>query len=433
MSILLIEDDLSQKNRVATIVKSATQEEIVHASTLQYGIELLESSENEFSLIVCDYHGKSTSLIQCLLALKPNIPSILVSELLRDSLEKDLTKLITDLHGKVSPEYEKRPDSEFVRMNLTIFKLLQPLEANIYLRLGELKYLKIFKKDDTFSEEDLLRYLNKTKSEFFYVRHSEANRALDKQNEKIANLLKARTLNTEQTRTEVSTYIEIMQEVITKTGFTPQVQEMAKKTVNLTLKVLGNNPKLSSILKRMKREGSLYIPSHSLALAEIACSLACKVEWHSSSTFLKLSLAAFLHDLPVSNDKLAQVQTLKELNALKDLSAQEIQDYRQHPLKAADFAKQFREIPSDVDTIIAQHHERPDGSGFPRGLHHNQIQPLSALFIISHDLLVFLLERKEAKLRDFVTSRSGFYSSGIFGKLFRTIQVEFLNKRTSST
>ena len=41
----------------------------------------------------------------------------------------------------------------------------------------------------------------------------------------------------------------------------------------------------------------------------------------------------------------------------------------------------------DVSLIIRQHHEWPDGSGFPAHLKENQISALSAVFIICHSFL----------------------------------------------
>ena len=57
----------------------------------------------------------------------------------------------------------------------------------------------------------------------------------------------------------------------------------------------------------------------------------------------------------------------------------------------AAIARSVEEIPPDVDVIISQHHELPDGTGFPRGLNYQRITPLSTVFIVAHDLVRHLM------------------------------------------
>ena len=53
-------------------------------------------------------------------------------------------------------------------------------------------------------------------------------------------------------------------------------------------------------------------------------------------------------------------------------------------------------LPPDVDSIILEHHERPDGTGVPKQLTANQIKPLSSIFIFAHDIvdIIFSLEQQ---------------------------------------
>jgi hypothetical protein len=39
----------------------------------------------------------------------------------------------------------------------------------------------------------------------------------------------------------------------------------------------------------------------------------------------------------------------------------------------------------DVKDLVMQHHERPQGKGYPWGLKDNELNPLSNLFIICHE------------------------------------------------
>ena len=212
--------------------------------------------------------------------------------------------------------------------------------------------------------------------------------------------------------------LTVLSDVVQRLGFTEQVQIVAKKTSQVTIKLLGKTPNLSNILEKMKVDDGKYVTSHSLMLAEIAGGLACRVGWNSPATYLKLIMASFLHDLPFRNDKLAEVKELPKTAGIR-FTAKDIEEIRLHPIKAAQYVSQFRELPADIDTIIIQHHEQPDGRGFPIGLTHSQIHPLSALFIIAHDLLDFQLANPtEATLVKFQEAHADKYTQGQFKKLF---------------
>jgi hypothetical protein len=76
-----------------------------------------------------------------------------------------------------------------------------------------------------------------------------------------------------------------------------------------------------------------------------------------------------------------------------------------------------------------EHHERPDGTGFPRGLFHHQIAPLSALFIIAHDLLGYFLQKgKDTNMEEFIDTRAGLYTQGMFKKIFKAIEKDYMDK-----
>lgn len=222
-------------------------------------------------------------------------------------------------------------------------------------------------------------------------------------------------------------------EMSAKIGFTAEVQEITKANVLQTIALVKKAPRLSEILNRVRQEKSKYISSHSMMLAHVSCALATQMDWTNDMTYQKLTLAAFLHDSHLHNQDLAAVQTIKELESKNQLfTMEEIREFKEHPMKAAETARTFEEVPPDVDVIIVQHHERPDGSGFPRGLTHSRISPLSAVFIVAHDLVRFLLEKEiigslnSAAIDEFIRTHAPKYPLGSFRKVLaaaRTIQA----------
>jgi len=76
-----------------------------------------------------------------------------------------------------------------------------------------------------------------------------------------------------------------------------------------------------------------------------------------------LALAGFLHDIAL-NDLPADAE-----KNFDTLTVKQKEEFRNHPLNAVKYLRTKRmAITPDVQKIIEQHHERPDGSGYPKGL-----------------------------------------------------------------
>ncbi len=59
-----------------------------------------------------------------------------------------------------------------------------------------------------------------------------------------------------------------------------------------------------------------------------------------------------------------------------------------HPRKTAEQLRLHHQfIPTEVVLIVEQHHERPDGKGYPSGLTANRFNQLAAIFILCHEYI----------------------------------------------
>ncbi len=80
------------------------------------------------------------------------------------------------------------------------------------------------------------------------------------------------------------------------------------------------------------------------------------------------------------------------------------------------------ELPPDTDLIILQHHERPDGSGFPRGLTHTRIGTLASLFILAEDLVHHSARNGgRCDLHVFKEEYGPTYGAGHFKRVFKSL------------
>lgn len=326
--------------------------------------------------------------------------------------------------GRELPESDKQlTDADTCRIKTTLLIRVGQLQAGVYIRLSPTKYVKMFQEGDEFSEEDYTRILREKKIEHLYLRKDECSEFLLKFKNDLLQLLQAEVLSKNVNPELLEEVHETAQELLNKLGATREVQEVVKANVQVTIKAMGKSPRLADILKRIEIDREKYISSHSVLLPQIACTLAMTMDWKSESTLQKLALAAFLHDMPMTNHELAAVTNLTELTRRKaEFTEEESKQYKSHPVKGSEMAKQFQEVPPDVDTIILQHHERPDGSGFPRGLSHHHISPLAAVFIVAHDLVsaIYSIDTPFV-LEQFIENTKEQYHAGNFRKLHQQL------------
>ncbi|WP_372654941.1 HD domain-containing phosphohydrolase, partial [Halobacteriovorax sp.] len=102
--------------------------------------------------------------------------------------------------------------------------------------------------------------------------------------------------------------------------------------------------------------------------------------------------------------------------------------YKMHPIRSAEMLGGLSFIDNDIITMIEQHHESGDGSGFPRALTNTQITKLSCIFITSEFVTKRLLSRKtkDIKLfRDIIETIPQTNREGNFKEIFNSLDSFF--------
>jgi HD-GYP domain-containing protein (c-di-GMP phosphodiesterase class II) len=439
MSVLVYHPDSDVRSMLAFKLNAAFHLEILAVESPDEALAALEANHG-IQLIICEQTDGSESLLHRLAVQKVKIPCIIChqDELQGVSGFADLMVIGFVEESKIAEGIEKLireliqnrtvlpGDSNlaFCPIGTSLLIRVSPLKADIYIRLSSKKLIKLFREGDDFNLEDLKKYYQKKKVETMYLRRSETGEFLQKLTDELRNLLNSSDFDEKSSREIASAAHETLRELSHRVGFTPEIQEAAKQAVALSVKSMGKSPRLNQVLKRIQSEADSYISSHSMKVAHVACSIAEGIDWKSETTFHKLTLAAFFHDFTLHNQELAAIQTLEELEKSKDqFSEQEIQSFRLHPIKAGELVRSLSEVPPDVDLIVSQHHERADGSGFPRKATGARIGALSAIFIISHDLVHFMIQAGDQfKLEKFLKIYYSSYSGSHFRKAFQALK-----------
>jgi HD-GYP domain-containing protein (c-di-GMP phosphodiesterase class II) len=312
----------------------------------------------------------------------------------------------------------------FFRISAPLLLRTDPLVSDVYIRLSELKFVKLFHRGDQFTEEDHAKYHERKGISHFYARKDDAEHICSKVTEKLEGLLTAGQTDRETVAAASVEALISTQEIINQVGMTPEVQRMVRTNMDLVLKEMQESPAFSTIMKSMVLDKGKYIAAHSHILSEVSCALAAIAGWSSDTSFKKLIMASFLHDMGMSDNRLCRVKNLQELSQrIGEFGPHAVEEYRSHPKRAAVLIQGMREVPADVDKIILQHHELPIGTGFPNQLTHVHIHPLASVLIVAHDLVDWMLDHPGSfEIKDFIDSKEESYRAGNFRKVLSAVR-----------
>lgn len=118
--------------------------------------------------------------------------------------------------------------------------------------------------------------------------------------------------------------------------------------------------------------------NHTSITTLLALLIAKELKWTSPAILQKVALTGLLHDIGMK-----ELPESARCTHPGHLSYRDRIVYNTHADKSA---AEFGKIPgaaNDVLLAIQQHHERLDGSGFPRGLRSGKIQPLAMLIAVA--------------------------------------------------
>jgi PAS domain S-box-containing protein len=141
--------------------------------------------------------------------------------------------------------------------------------------------------------------------------------------------------------------------------------ERLRRTVDGTVQAMG----------QLVESRDPYTAGHERRVALLACAIADRLGW-SEAEIDELATAALVHDI----GKIAVPAEI--LSRPGKLSETEFSLIKGHPWTAHEILAPIA-FTSDVAEIVLQHHERLDGSGYPRGLRDGEILPAARVLAIA--------------------------------------------------
>lgn len=148
----------------------------------------------------------------------------------------------------------------------------------------------------------------------------------------------------------------------------------ARRSVSTIADSLEKNIAAMVWLTRIKRADE-YTAQHCVNVAILSMGLAQALEWQQDQVELA-GLAGMLHDL--GKTKLDKAI----LNKPGRLSDEEYDHVKQHARFGYRMLREDKEVHPAVAQAVLEHHERPDGTGYPNGRDRATLQPMSALISV---------------------------------------------------
>ncbi len=336
----------------------------------------------------------------------------------------DKTNLVTPLQQAIR---EAMPQGEggmpeYCAVRVATLVRLGVADYGLYLKLSDNKYVKFAHGGAALQESDVQKLALK-KIDKLHIKSEEVLRLLSGFQGYIGGVGKRAHLTNAEKLAITHEANDLVRSLYSAMGWSKEVQAAAKNSMKMAIEFVSSSPRLIELLMMHAAKRDSYVASHSSTLIYVCCALARSLNWVSEYSITKLSMTAFLHDLPLTEEQEERVIQLNRRAYENKEPSDEVEAYKKHPELAAELAAELEQIPPDVAHIIQQHHERPDGKGFPAGLKYAQIHPLAALFIVAEDLILFL-EESDDLLRGmqlFVSQRGNVYRAGHFKDVLNAI------------
>ncbi|WP_373054821.1 HD-GYP domain-containing protein [Vibrio salinus] len=168
-----------------------------------------------------------------------------------------------------------------------------------------------------------------------------------------------------------------MRAVMNKIRSRPQdaVEEAEQLISDVVDTLLSENSVTLHLMNNKSEFEDIYF--HSLNVAIIAMMIA-KAKQYDAERIKELSFAALFHDM--GKIKVPKAILRKQI----PLTTPESNYLKQHTKYGLDLANNIEDFPESAKTVISQHHELLDGSGYPEGLKGDNIDDLAKIIAVAN-------------------------------------------------
>jgi|GEM_PF-6611171 len=273
--------------------------------------------------------------------------------------------------------------------------------SDLYIRLGSERMVKVAHKGGSIDIERIERFGEKN-VQYFYVHRTEF--ALI-----VSNLVRGAEhltgLSQVPNDLKLAKFFNIAESVYSELLNLPISDESLGRAMRLSTEIstsLREKPDFAKLVKSVVGMGDEF-SRHSLGSVVMSNLLVAQMDWSSPKLLAPITMGAFFHDIG-----------LKELPAdlwfknRLEMNRDELQLWETHPAIGVQMLNSISFITPDVLRIVQEHHEVPNGSGFPAKLRLERIFPMAKVVsfgnMLAHEMFdpvpgqTFSLDRISQKI-----------------------------------
>lgn len=276
------------------------------------------------------------------------------------------------------------PEHKMIRVSRELFTDGLPLPAEVFTRLPSGQFILVGKKADTANLSSL--HLMQDKNVDLFVREEDYTGVVNYNVNLIEKTLKndgvSMTLKMNLLRGVAETTITELTKKDLYVGSFDRCKQIVG-FVQETVAQIKNFDKFLDVFSKLPGD----MVNHSLATSVVSLLICEQMDITMKSTLEKVVMGAYLHDIGLK-------EIPKEILAKPRLQWTEadVAYYESHTLRGVEILRDIKEIPSDVLSIVLEHHENALGLGYPRRIRDIKINPLARIVAVADCFIDLLYE-----------------------------------------
>ncbi len=288
---------------------------------------------------------------------------------------------------------EETPPPDFVSIPIQRFNFASKIFFDVYIHVSGEKFLKIHSAGSPIPEEQLRNYLKKGVTHLYFPRkpHLRCLEYCDLlERTFLTNTGLSPALKVATTLNRGHSILGVLRDH--RKVVEHQVEEIIDFTNNVR-RLLGQlDLDKTEDVQALMQNVSAY--EHSVGTMVIALMLAKPLELEHEQSAEILGLASFLHDIGLS-----RMPPAVQSEDLSQMIGDQKELYHQHPALGAQLLRDSGSVHPVAIQVVAQHHERRSGSGFPNQLVGQQIHKLGEIVGFSDELVRLIQLRPGVPLK----------------------------------
>lgn len=356
-----------------------------------FDADIKDITIDEFSKESEDVAGKRATLV---IGSPNQMRATVTSKILNDSsmvlLEKPISLEEFKKAVKHALDWSKKEEfeqsiNEFTKddlhpMKIRNFYLFDQLPYDVYLELTSTKYGKIITKNKPYNHTLIHSYAKKNIKQL-YLKKDEYLKFLD---QSIKNLLKMYDGKLSEKKRYISLHLKtafFIHQYIKTLNVSEDINLLTQKFIQSVTQTCRSYDSLTSLLKDFPETQSFTFAYQTVYSSYVCHFMLQTIGWHADMSKDKLMLSCLLQDISLNNEDLIKIRSLNDPQ-LKQFPEEDQIAFKEHPLNAALVSNYFSGF-TEVDFIIAEHHEHPNGDGFPKELNSSSLTTISCIMILA--------------------------------------------------